>query len=96
MMADVTVRVRLVFQMDEFVLPPFESSCVLKDKDIVCEENVCAAIEVKERARILPDAVVLANEETGGDESEFEEEEVLPEKKTSKKRKGSSKSPSSK
>ncbi|KAL0703908.1 hypothetical protein Bca4012_070333 [Brassica carinata] len=63
-------------QMDGFVLPPFESNCVLKDKDIVCvkrkkepllevveedsEENVCAAIEAEERA---PGAMLLANEE---------------------------------
>ncbi|CAH8382382.1 unnamed protein product [Eruca vesicaria subsp. sativa] len=103
----------LSLSMDGFVLPPFESSCVLKDKDIVCvkrkkeplleileedsEENVCAAIEVKERAQILPGAMLLGDEETGGDdESESEEEEIVPEKKTSKKRKGSSTSPSSK
>ncbi|KAG2267974.1 hypothetical protein Bca52824_062529 [Brassica carinata] len=64
------------FAMDGFVLPPFESNCVLKDKDIVCvkrkkepllevveedsEENVCAAIEAEERA---PGAMLLANEE---------------------------------
>ncbi|KAH0921328.1 hypothetical protein HID58_021346 [Brassica napus] len=102
--------------MDGFVLPPFESSCVLKDKDTVCvrrkkepllelveedsEENVCAEIEAEERA---PGAMLLANEEfqkeTGGYESESEEdelEEIVPEKKTSKKRKASSKSTSSK
>ncbi|KAJ4889851.1 sphere organelles protein-related [Raphanus sativus] len=54
----------LSLYMDGFVLPPFESSCVLKDKDIVCvkrkkealleiveedsEENVCAAVEAEE------------------------------------------------
>ncbi|XP_009148551.2 coilin isoform X2 [Brassica rapa] len=102
--------------MDGFVLPPFESSCVLKDKDIVCvkrkkeplleiveedsEENVCAEIEAEERA---PGVMLLANEEfqkeTGGYESESEEdelEEIVPVKKTSKKRKASSKSTSSK
>lgn len=122
--------------MDGFVLPPFESSCVLKDKDIVwlvspclglvmhflvlkfsflfcsvkrkkeplleiveedSDENVCAAIEIEERARICPDAVLIGNEETGGYESEYEEEEeIVPEKKTSKKRKSSSKSLTSK
>ncbi|KAJ0256837.1 Coilin [Hirschfeldia incana] len=67
----------LSLSMDGFVLPPFESSCVLKDKDIVCvkrkkepllenveedsEENVCAAIEDEERA--APGAMLLANEE---------------------------------
>lgn len=71
------------------------------------ENNVCAAIEAEERPRILPGEMLLANEkfqkETGGYESESEEdevdekaEEVVPEKKTSKKRKASSKSPSSK
>ncbi|CAH8392457.1 unnamed protein product [Eruca vesicaria subsp. sativa] len=45
MMADVTVRVRLVFQMDEFVLPPFESSCVLKDKDIVWLDSIHTPLE---------------------------------------------------
>ncbi|KAG5387229.1 hypothetical protein IGI04_038699 [Brassica rapa subsp. trilocularis] len=126
----------LSLYMDGFVLPPFESSCVLKDKDIVwlvspclglvmhflvlkfsflfcsvkrkkeplleivgedSEENVCAAIEIEERARICPDAVLIGNEETGGYESEYEEEEeIVPEKKTSKKRKSSSKSLTSK
>ncbi|XP_048597740.1 coilin isoform X1 [Brassica napus] len=103
----------LSLYMDGFVLPPFESSCVLKDKDIVCvkrkkeplleiveedsDENVCAAIEIEERARICPDAVLIGNEETGGYESEYEEEEeIVPEKKTSKKRKSSSKSLTSK
>ncbi|VVA91170.1 unnamed protein product [Arabis nemorensis] len=114
----------LSLSMEGFVLPPFESSCVLKDKDIVCvkkkkeslleimgedseENNVCAAIEAEERPRILPGEMLLANvefqKETGGYESESEEdeveekaEEVVPEKKTSKKRKASSKSPSSK
>ncbi|KAF2548382.1 hypothetical protein F2Q70_00019952 [Brassica cretica] len=64
--------------MDGFVLPPFESSRVLKDKDIVCEENVCAAIEeAEERA---PGVMLLANEEfqkkTGGYESESLEDKV--------------------
>ncbi|CDY26609.1 BnaA09g46680D [Brassica napus] len=103
----------LSLYMDGFVLPPFESSCVLKDKDIVCvkrkkeplleiveedsDENVCAAIDIEERAQVLPDAMLIGNEETGGYESESEEEEeVVPEKKTSKKRKACSKSLSSK
>ncbi|KAF8104551.1 hypothetical protein N665_0171s0056 [Sinapis alba] len=88
--------------MDGFVLPPFESSCVLKDKDIVCvkrkkeplleiveedsEENVCAAIEAEERAQILPGALLLANEETGGYESESEEEEGVAAKKKTSKK----------
>ncbi|KAL0694358.1 hypothetical protein Bca4012_061538 [Brassica carinata] len=111
----------LSLSMDGFVLPPFESSCVLKDKDIVCvkrkkeplleiveydsEDNVCAGIEAEERAP--PGPMLLANEEfqkeTGGYESESEEdeleekaEETVPEKKTSKKRKASCKSISSK
>ncbi|XP_010476289.1 PREDICTED: coilin-like [Camelina sativa] len=113
----------LTLSMEGFVLPPFESSCVLKDKDIVCvkkkkeslleivgedsEENDYNAIEVEERPQILPGEMLLANEEfekeTGGYESESEEdeleeiaEEFVPEKKTSKKRKASSKSLSSK
>ncbi|XP_010458744.1 PREDICTED: coilin-like [Camelina sativa] len=113
----------LTLSMEGFVLPPFESSCVLKDKDIVCvkkkkkslleivgedsEENDYKAIEVVERPQIRPGEMLLANEEfekeTGGYESESEEdeleeiaEEFVPEKKTSKKRKASSKSLSSK
>uniref|UniRef100_A0A1J3IRL6 Uncharacterized protein n=1 Tax=Noccaea caerulescens TaxID=107243 RepID=A0A1J3IRL6_NOCCA len=109
----------LSLSMEGFVLPPFESSCVLKDKDIVCvkkkkealleivgedsEDNVENEIEVEERPQILPGQILLANEEfqkeTGGYESESEEdelEEIVPEKKTSKKRKASSKSLSSK
>ena len=65
------------------------------------EENVCAEIEeAEERA---PGVMLLANEEfqkeAGGYESESEEdelEEIVPEKKTSKKRKASSRSTSSK
>ncbi|CAA7039228.1 unnamed protein product [Microthlaspi erraticum] len=109
----------LSLSMEGFVLPPFESSCVLKDKDIVCvkkkketlleivgedsEDSVDNGIEVEDRPRILPGQILLANEEfqkeTGGYESESEEdeveekvEEIVPEKKTSKKRKASSKS----
>ncbi|AAD31056.1 F3F19.5 [Arabidopsis thaliana] len=110
-------------KMEGFVLPPFESSCVLKDKDIVCvkkkkeslleivgedsDENVYNAIEVEERPQIRPGEMLLANEEfqkeTGGYESESEEdeleeeaEEFVPEKKASKKRKTSSKNQSTK
>ncbi|EOA36832.1 hypothetical protein CARUB_v10008617mg [Capsella rubella] len=115
----------LTLSMEGFVLPPFELSCVLKDKDIVCvkkkkeflleivgedsEENVydLDATEVAERPQIRSGEMLLANEEfqkeTGGYESESEEdeleeevEEFVPEKKTSKKRKASTKSISSK
>lgn len=67
------------------------------------EDNVENEIEVEERPQILPGQILLANEEfqkeTGGYKSESEEdelEEIVPEKKTSKKRKASSKSLSSK
>lgn len=67
------------------------------------EDNVENETEVEERPQILPGQILLANEEfqkeTGGYESESEEdelEEIVPEKKTSKKRKASSKSLSSK
>ncbi|CAN8293849.1 unnamed protein product [Cochlearia groenlandica] len=69
----------LSLSMEGFVLPPFESSCVLKDKDIVCvkkkkkpllklvgedsEDNVYAAMEVEERARHRPGQILLGNEE---------------------------------
>lgn len=67
------------------------------------EDNVENEIEVEERPQMCPGQILLANEEfrkeTGGYESESEEdelEEIVPEKKTSKKRKASSKSLSSK
>ncbi|KAF8086367.1 hypothetical protein N665_0628s0018 [Sinapis alba] len=77
----------LSLSMDGFVLPPFESSCVLKDKDIVCvkrkkeplletveedsEDNVCAGIEDEERA---PGAMLLANEEFQKETGGYESE----------------------
>ncbi|CAH8382933.1 unnamed protein product [Eruca vesicaria subsp. sativa] len=77
----------LSLSMDGFVLPPFESSSVLKDKDIVCvkrkkeplleiveeesEENVCAAIEGDERAF---GAMLLANEEFQKETGGYESE----------------------
>jgi len=71
------------------------------------DENVYNAIEVEERPQIRPGEMLLANEEfqkeTGGYESESEEdeleeeaEEFVPEKKASKKRKTSSKNQSTK
>ncbi|CAN6878372.1 unnamed protein product [Brassica oleracea] len=74
--------------MDGFVLPPFESSCVLKDKDIVCvkrkkeplleiveedsEENVCAEIEEAEER--APGVMLLANEEFQKEAGGYESE----------------------
>ncbi|ESQ35518.1 hypothetical protein EUTSA_v10007108mg [Eutrema salsugineum] len=80
----------LSLSMDGFVLPPFESSCLLKDKDIVCvkkkkeplleiveedsEENVCAAIEAEEGAWNLPGEMLLANEEFQKETGGYESE----------------------
>ncbi|KAF3570440.1 hypothetical protein F2Q69_00063448 [Brassica cretica] len=77
--------------MDGFVLPPFESSCVLKDKDIVCvkrkkeplleivgedsEENVCAAIEIEERRARICPDAVLIGNEETGGYESDSEEE---------------------
>ncbi|KAG7591483.1 Coilin N-terminal domain [Arabidopsis thaliana x Arabidopsis arenosa] len=80
----------LTLSMDGFVLPPFESSCVLKDKDIVCvkkkkgslleivgedsEDNVDNAIEVEERPQIRPGEMLLANEEFQKETGGYESE----------------------
>ncbi|ONK63099.1 uncharacterized protein A4U43_C03F19340 [Asparagus officinalis] len=34
----------LLLSMDGFVLPPFESTCVLKDKDTIRVEHYCIAL----------------------------------------------------
>nr|ABQ50545.1 hypothetical protein [Brassica rapa] len=81
----------LSLYMDGFVLPPFESSCVLKDKDIVCvkrkkeplleivgedsEENVCAAIEIEERRARICPDAVLIGNEETGGYESESEEE---------------------
>ncbi|WZZ83511.1 hypothetical protein YC2023_104083 [Brassica napus] len=81
----------LSLYMDGFVLPPFESSCVLKDKDIVCvkrkkeslleiveedsEENVCAAIEIEERRARICPVAVLIGNEETGGYESESEEE---------------------
>ncbi|KFK43570.1 hypothetical protein AALP_AA1G143300 [Arabis alpina] len=80
----------LSLSMEGFVLPPFESSRVLRDKDIVCvkkkkeslleivgedsEEDVCAEIDVEERHRILPGELLLANEEFQEETGGYESE----------------------
>nr|VDD58998.1 unnamed protein product [Brassica oleracea] len=81
----------LSLYMDGFVLPPFESSCILKDKDIVCvkrkkeplleivgedsEENVCAAIEIEERRARICPDAVLIGNEETGGYESDSEEE---------------------
>ncbi|KAG6713859.1 hypothetical protein I3842_05G174000 [Carya illinoinensis] len=73
----------LILSMDGFVLPPFESTCILKDKDIVCVkrkgDSVVDTIQAGEeldslkvdknleKQSLLEDVKILANEE-------FEEE----------------------
>ncbi|XP_010528093.1 PREDICTED: coilin isoform X2 [Tarenaya hassleriana] len=77
--------------MEGFVLPPFESSCVLNDKDIVCVkkrkaslseiagayngENAFNRIELEPRGGIQLLANEEFQEETGGYESDSEEAE---------------------
>ncbi|KAK1554630.1 hypothetical protein Q3G72_014931 [Acer saccharum] len=67
-------------QMDGFALLPFESTCVLKDKDVVCvRKKVGVSAEIDDFDNGLEIVKLLANEEfdkeTGGYESEFEEDE---------------------
>ncbi|KAK2636606.1 hypothetical protein Ddye_031398 [Dipteronia dyeriana] len=70
----------LLLSMDGFVLPPFESTCVLKDKDVVCvRKKVGVSAEIDDLHNGLEIVKLLANEEfdkeTGGYESELEEDE---------------------
>ncbi|CAF1925005.1 unnamed protein product [Brassica oleracea] len=67
----------LSLSMDGFVLPPFESSCVLKIKTLC---GYC----VKRKKEPLLEIV-----EEDSEENIYELEEIVPEKKTSKKRKAS-------
>ncbi|TXG53513.1 hypothetical protein EZV62_022682 [Acer yangbiense] len=68
----------LLLSMDGFALLPFESTCVLKDKD-VCEKEAGVSAEIDDLDNGLEIVKLLANEEfdkeTGGYESEFEEDE---------------------
>ncbi|XP_038994060.1 coilin-like isoform X1 [Hibiscus syriacus] len=119
----------LILYMDGFALPPFESICILKDKDIVSVKkkgrksteiiksvndfNLLEESEFVERFDVNNGGKLLANEEidkeTGGYESESEEDEreLVPlenqaqvestpmENMVSKKRKSRDKLPSS-
>ncbi|XP_039018171.1 coilin-like isoform X2 [Hibiscus syriacus] len=119
----------LILYMDGFVFPPFESICILKDKDIVSVKkkgrksteiiecvndfNLLEELEFVEKLAVKTGGKLLANEEfdkeTGGYESESEEDEreLVPlenqaqvestpiENMFSKKRKGRDKLPSS-
>lgn len=117
----------LILSMDGFVLPYFESTCILTDKDVVSVKrkggilteitesdglNSLEEIEIVENQPFLPGVNLLANEEfdkeTGGYESESEEDELesledvlyvedtQKDNKVSKKRKASNKIQSSK
>lgn len=74
--------------MDGFVLPPFESTCILKEKDIICVKKGGKALsdfissfeeEVVEKQPVLMDRKLLANEEfekeIGGYQSENEDDD---------------------
>ncbi|TXG57455.1 hypothetical protein EZV62_018768 [Acer yangbiense] len=69
-----------LLSMDGFALLPFESTCVLKDKDVVCVRKKAGVSAEIDNLDDGPEIVkLLANEEfdkeTGGYESEFEEDE---------------------
>ncbi|GMI87741.1 coilin [Hibiscus trionum] len=106
----------LILCMDGFALPPFESTCILNDKDIVSVKkkgrksteiikadsdlNYLEDLKVVERLPVDTGVKLLANEEfdkeTGGYESESEEDESTPvENIVLKKRKARDKLPSS-
>ncbi|KAL0732772.1 hypothetical protein Bca4012_008981 [Brassica carinata] len=92
----------LSLSMDGFVLPPFESSCVLKDKDIVCvkrkkeplleiveedsEENVCAAIEAEEERARILPGALLIDNEETGGYESESEEEEVVAEKNNSKK----------
>ncbi|XP_038704428.1 coilin-like isoform X2 [Tripterygium wilfordii] len=117
----------IILSMDSFVLPPFESTSIFKDKDIVRVKNKeCTLseivmvgdegnhldLEIVEKQPVATGVQLLANDEfqkeTGGYESESEEDEHEEsvdafavesnpdEKKVAKKRKASRKLQSSK
>ncbi|KAG6601546.1 Coilin, partial [Cucurbita argyrosperma subsp. sororia] len=101
----------LALSMDGFVLPPFESVCILKDKDIVrVKKKKSKAIKEFREKKLVDEGVKLLADkefenESDGCESESEEDEpkaTLPvtaapvEKKVSKKRKASKITPNSK
>ncbi|XP_071716935.1 coilin-like [Rutidosis leptorrhynchoides] len=97
----------ILLYMENFFLPPSESTQLLKDRDIICVKKnglaIAEAAEVEDGSHLLANAnnLLLANEEydkeTGAYESEFEEDEdekldEEPSKKpVSKKRKASTK-----
>jgi len=86
----------VILSMDGFVLPPFESTCILKDKDVISIRrkgellseivevsdgaNLIDEDEIVDKQPVLTDVPLLANkefeEETGGYQSEPEEDEV--------------------
>ncbi|KAK4847925.1 hypothetical protein QYF36_007222 [Acer negundo] len=63
--------------VDGFALLPFESTCVLKDKDIVWKVGVSTEIDDLDNGLEIVKLLenVEFNKETGGYESEFEEDE---------------------
>ncbi|XP_062158326.1 coilin isoform X2 [Alnus glutinosa] len=90
----------LVLSMDGFVLPPFESTCILKDKDIVCVTRKDAVVDTikagegLEKQPVLKGVKLLANEEFEKECGEYADD--VQEYTVSKKRKASEKLLSSK
>ncbi|PWA68958.1 Coilin [Artemisia annua] len=100
----------LLLSMEGYVLPPSESTRILKDNDIICVKRKVMALteaierEVNRREAVDNGVLLLANgefdKENGGYQSESEEEiseeEPSPKETASKKRKASTKLGSSK
>ncbi|KAK9934555.1 hypothetical protein M0R45_021694 [Rubus argutus] len=80
----------LLISMDDFVLPPFESTCIFKDKDIVSVKrkgdtlseiamiedgtNFIEVEEIVERQPVITGMKLLANEEFEKEEGAYESE----------------------
>ncbi|XP_035542323.1 coilin-like isoform X2 [Juglans regia] len=100
----------LILSMDGFVLPSFESTCILKDRDIVCVKRKgdtvvntiqagegFASLEVEENVEkrpVLKGVKLLSNEEF--EKEQFENDASVREYMVSRKRKASKKLQSSK
>ncbi|KAK7815660.1 coilin [Quercus suber] len=81
----------LILFMDGFVLPPFESTCILKDKDIAGDgvDSIVVVDEDVEKQGVVDGLKLLANEEF--DKECDECDDCGHERKVSKKRKASRK-----
>ncbi|KAL7196958.1 hypothetical protein ACSBR1_036882 [Camellia fascicularis] len=80
----------IILSMDGFVLPPFESTCILKDKDVISvkrkggmsseivdksdRENLIEQEEIVEKQPVLNGMPLLANEEFEKETGNFESE----------------------